>query len=1458
VAVTKFVKFAAPYRSKTFNDKDNLIFGRNGVINGGEITQSLSSITIAPMTIVQSGLIVDISSALTANMPAMDAPYFVAVSISTSIENLAEVITPTFIKRPEDVNDQVVLVAEYDGTEWRDLPRLQIDERIKEAAELNVRSKFIGVTSGFDVTSAVSTLTVDSGTIIGPDGLELAKTEQTVINKVDLPALVSTQYNRIDSVVFRKPIDAPERIGVVKQITGPSFVAGSQTYVETANNYGASAVTQIISKKSLVDTKIYTAYLEGSDLKMRIFDEALAVTNTFTVTSLVDYHQFTPNFDGSIDIVYIKNTILYYRRLDNTGSILYAEIQLLSSADVLHDCNIACAGSTAGYELHVGACREVGGTEREIGYFRLDSNGVMITPYTVWIDLNANLQRIAFEIDNSDNILFVGFDNVDTGRAYLRTYDSLTATPSAPPVELDAAVELQTEVWNNVTSLLMPNIGASHVKIIRSDDKQVYAFWYQHKGSGDYGVAVYNVNFKSDFGYKAFVLEDTDVIQYSVTMDGMNRAYITSPVVGGGSFIKNVLNLNNLEQVGTTDTVVTEAGITETNVIFSERGDLLHNFGVAAAGRWVKSTASIETTLRNVLITPSDILIAHNRKSDDALYVADTIIGEDKSIKRLYELFNSFGAAGTISWNVAGANKLVTSAITIRFLNRAATYTVPATGPAGVTVASGYAAYVDVPDEDVSGALTMKIVQFGQGFIDRYGKRALPLFWNIGGQLFSNFSPYSFSSGGETVTIGATMSDEMIAWLGSGDTAPDPNDHNYNSTNYIDEDDPINEAIGKLDSALNSTETELYKFFGQLQINPHPTDIFKAVITGVDFTMLDASILSQEMKNLIMDFDGATINFSTGVVLKADDVTALGLNFTPSSIPLGEYLWYGIGIVPGAVNANNSIGAQVFVSAATSSNAVAASAPFPTISGTKKLGGVLVQNLAGTITRTTIRQLGVGSGNGAASGSSGSSLVAAGFKTLVSDEFIDLAGTGDTKVELSGTNATFDAAKEMYALKCDKLQTFTTVGTAYTISAAPSFVVAAGDIIYSGGNWRRIATVLTTTTGTLDVAFPTNLSAAAGMVSQAVHTVDLIAVGDSVEKTRLGDFFPSTSINQINIAYDDSLVAGDNTPDYVDAARIVVSASNSGVQFAGGAPLSDTFASPFTRPAAPAQIVNYPLLSNATKERLFLTFFCNPDNVAVTTLANVIKFECSIYEKQTLLSGGSLWSSVCWTDSSVTPINCSNPVLVSGKSRITFTNAYVPNIGGPGAGELIVSIDGQTVPRFYTGVVGSYYTEVDPFNIDLWTDVSVLAPGLSVHVRRQVGSVDTSSVNTLILNLMNSAILGSPADVALGSATHSSLTAAIAAIPSGGQIYWKPNLTITENVTIDKPVKISGCGINSVLAGVLNFALGSTGSIVKDILITGNVTFTVSAVDNRLEGFQTEASTITNLGTDNYYDLIGV
>ena len=184
------------------------------------------------------------------------------------------------------------------------------------------------------------------------------------------------------------------------------------------------------------------------------------------------------------------------------------------------------------------------------------------------------------------------------------------------------------------------------------------------------------------------------------------------------------------------------------------------------------------------------------------------------------------------------------------------------------------------------------------------------------------------------------------------------------------------------DGGLSSSDTDLQqsldtfnKLFGQLRVKEHPSDGKRVVITGADRILNSGQKLIQSLKNLVLSFDGAEIDFSTGSVYASDGVTALGVNFTPATITASEYFNYSITVIPSAVNVDNTITAQLIVLPAASSNVVKASAAKAAFAKGIQLGQVTVQENAGgiqDITQADISQLGTGGGSGSGTGDANS------------------------------------------------------------------------------------------------------------------------------------------------------------------------------------------------------------------------------------------------------------------------------------------------------------------------------------------------------------------------------------------------------------------------------------------------------------------------------------------------------
>lgn len=164
----------------------------------------------------------------------------------------------------------------------------------------------------------------------------------------------------------------------------------------------------------------------------------------------------------------------------------------------------------------------------------------------------------------------------------------------------------------------------------------------------------------------------------------------------------------------------------------------------------------------------------------------------------------------------------------------------------------------------------------------------------------------------------------------------------------------------ELDGAL----AEINRRLSQLRLRLHETDADKARIDTSEIEQLDLSVIGQAMGDLLLRFNGAVIDFTTGQIFEADGVTALGINFTPFAVPANHYFWYGISLVPGTVDATNRQLAQVQIDLADSSNLTENLAPYAVVSGDVKVGSIQVFNNAGNIEVSDVFRFGIGTGSG--------------------------------------------------------------------------------------------------------------------------------------------------------------------------------------------------------------------------------------------------------------------------------------------------------------------------------------------------------------------------------------------------------------------------------------------------------------------------------------------------------------
>jgi hypothetical protein len=808
--VQKHTAFAAPYRSKTFNDTQKLVMGRNGVLSGGEVTTSGGIVTIQPLTFVQAGGIVEVTHTLSASAPSLAPPYFVALSVSNMRQNLGEVITPTFVKSALEVNGATVLVAQWDGSEWIPLPQLDIGQLIKYMHDIVRAQGLRGIADGFDVAKVASDLVVAPGSAFASDGSLVTKNEETTF-----PIVASDPdgFDRIDRIVLRKPVDDVARPAKIEYVVGQTFhptLTGTQFTAGAQVATGAGATAPKILE--LQSGSLAILNLETTSLKLHLTSEPLAPSAAITVDDTVGTQAFdaSVNPDGTIDVV--RTTFdgeIEFIRLSTVGVVesrAFVVSALLQNI-TLPEIKIAHLREGGSYVLHVFALHELT-SERRIGYVRFSAAGDPITDYSLIVNLSANLSGISVAADDDDNLLFLAFANDDTGRAYLRSYSGATATQFAAPLPAHLPVEVSDGIYSKATSAALGSTTVTAPIVKRTEFKQTFVFMQASDGVTN-GIAIYNIGYLNEYGFKTMMPDLGAMVQngvHAVDIDSHGIAHVAFQTLAG--LDKASVDLGTVVPVAQPSVFSNSTSTLGVQVKCTTRSSILLGYSSTSPtqqARVLKATGlSARDTFRDPILPSSDILLAQYRQSDSALYVMSPYGEEYPAVRRLYEYNTLFAGAGSVTWSGSSGNKLtVNSAITLRFLNRRSSYVVDPNGPAGIVVGDNAVCYVQIPDTDAPDTLTLKVADLGSGILDRHNRNVFPLFWCIGGVLYSKFAPFRLNSDGETILIGDTLSTEFLNWVGAPDSNPDPTAHGYSSATIIEQDDSHNEAIGKLDAGVN-------------------------------------------------------------------------------------------------------------------------------------------------------------------------------------------------------------------------------------------------------------------------------------------------------------------------------------------------------------------------------------------------------------------------------------------------------------------------------------------------------------------------------------------------------------------------------------------------------------------------------------------------------------------------------
>jgi hypothetical protein len=1027
--ISKSLRFAAPFRSSTFNSDKALAQGLNGVVSGGKVSTSGGIVTIQPLTFVQQGRFNTSPDALSAALPSsLVAPYFVAVTSSSPVQTSSEVITPTFVKRPQDVSAGTVLVAQWDGQEWRSLEKLQLAEILDAIRVRSTIEDLVGIGSGFDATVVGPNLSLTKGTLVDRQGATVIKSLPAVLPLVGADV---DSADRVDYLVYRRPDDSPYRSGSVELVTGTTFDPSAPFTMSHLTNLGNVSKPNGLAKAVFsAANETYFFYIEDYASRAALIFRK-ASDNMGTVGSPVSIATVLNSFDvvvnpvGSIDIVYARGNNVYYQRVSGAGASIYSERLIATSPNPVRNPKIVWVRSGNTYFLHVVYEQVVSPSEFKLNYVRLSSSNTTETPSLSLVSLSSQVTHASLDKDDDDSLIFLAYENQTTARAYLRTLDASTATNLAVPATVGSVLELQSDTLIVSTATVAPASGASYPVVKRGNNKDTYVFWLHNKGSAN-GLAIYNPRYKDLFGHQAIILDlvtvGEDITKYGVALDGMNDAYITFMQASAVKSVAIDTYSGALVRAAATVSGSTASGL---DVAQNVKGGLVHTYASVAgasvnngsvsgvqyfgSGTFLASqpitAAEFVMTAADYLALPTapttgDTLVITSAGANNGLYNWVSVRSFTVSAVNYVAIttdvaaFDNSVPTGSVQFKIQGATATNFVKSTGTVLDNLRSFRVPPTDVylARYRTSDGVVAVASPAIEETT--TVSRLYEFMNSFVGGGGRVS----WEkVAAQKlsFTNDFTVNFFNRKQTISVtaaplGITVGPNQVAYV----TIPDSDAATSTTMQVVDFGSGILDRHGKDIIALfwnigGTLYTKFYPFAltsgetavlgqdvgeilaSQLKIVEHPTNKQRVIITGADATLPDGSKLAQVMSNLNVKFDGAQVDFATGSVFAADGTTPLGVNFTPVVPALNQFRWFSITAIPYNTTFDNQITLQLSVKAAATDGGNPIGAAFATYVVGKPVGQVVVPGTAfgvGDILQSNVRQVGFGGGGGGGSG----------------------------------------------------------------------------------------------------------------------------------------------------------------------------------------------------------------------------------------------------------------------------------------------------------------------------------------------------------------------------------------------------------------------------------------------------------------------------------------------------------
>jgi hypothetical protein len=600
VAVTKTNGFAAPYRSLTLRNIADKQFLRNGLlyIQSGVTTSGLNAV-VPPMSFVQNGMIVTMDAARNVALPiSTPAPFLLTVTAPSATQNLDD-LSFQWAKSPLDITGSEVIVAEWDGTEWRSVDMLSIDGIISAKEQEYIEQGKVGPANGLKSAISMGSINVDPGHIVDvvghPKTLDLTHSFTQIAQDPD--------YDRVDRIVFRRPLDASTRIGSLQYLLGNTFGTPSTLY-DTQLYTGALVHRKtkiVIASDNAAHFLTVEGYGSSFALRYQKYDSTrliqLVAPTTITTATEEDI-DLAQDSSGNLYLAYILNGNVMIQKLSSVGATIGAAYQADST---VNPCSKPLIAIDYKDKIYIAYRVAMGLNNNQYNITTRNTSGSLITAQTA-LQADANNYDEGHMQVTDDLLIYLAYTHKNTNQIYYQVRSDTFTSVVAATIVSNAVDGGGYGVLN----------GLAHTpKICLTGNKELFITFLQDKGAGD-GVAIWHdgvatlvdlINPAEDFNtYDAVFDSYTNQIHFILSRSA-NTDYV----------------LWDMDAVNTAIPLYVYAASYAT-VVKDKFGSLLHsvsaelptsftNFGAAQAIAHIGS-ASVVGGLNTIPLTSDEFLIA--------------------------------------------------------------------------------------------------------------------------------------------------------------------------------------------------------------------------------------------------------------------------------------------------------------------------------------------------------------------------------------------------------------------------------------------------------------------------------------------------------------------------------------------------------------------------------------------------------------------------------------------------------------------------------------------------------------------------------------------------------------------------------------------------------------------------------------------------------------------------------